>query len=96
MLLATEPRHRAGDAALIGRERDRPEARTPGAMPPYEELPFCIELRAATDHAAVERVLARASNAALARAIFKAAREEHPDRRVTLSRGTRIIADSSR
>ena len=44
---------------------------------------------------AVERVLARAATAELARAIFKAARSEHPQRRVTLRRGNRILADSA-
>jgi hypothetical protein len=31
----------------------------------------------------------------LARAIFKAAQTEHPDRRITLSRGSRLIADTA-
>jgi hypothetical protein len=31
---------------------------------------------------------------ALARAILSAAQEEHPDRRLTLSRGERVIAES--
>lgn len=59
-----------------------------------ESLPYCIELwdLAAT---AVERVLARAVSAQLARAIFKAARTEYPDRRITLRRGQRLISDSA-
>ena len=61
-----------------------------------ETLPYRIELRGAGDADAVERVLARAFNAALARAIFKAARGEHPDRRITLSRGARLIDDSAK
>jgi hypothetical protein len=44
---------------------------------------------------AVERVLARAASAQLARAIFKAAQGDHPERRITLRRGNRIIADSA-
>jgi hypothetical protein len=40
-------------------------------------------------------VLARAAHAQLGRAIFKAAQEELPDRRITLRRGSRIVADSS-
>jgi len=44
---------------------------------------------------APDRVLARAVNAALARAIFKAAQKEHPDRRILLLRGTRTLADSA-
>jgi len=43
----------------------------------------------------IERVLARAANALLARAIFKAAQGEHPGRRITLRRGSHIVADSS-
>jgi hypothetical protein len=54
-------------------------------------LPYRVEL---WRERAIERVLAWAASAALARAIFKAAKSEHPDRRVTLRRGGRIIADS--
>ena len=61
-----------------------------------EELPYRIELREAGDHEAVEQVLARAFNAALARAIFRAAQTEHPGRRIMLCRGTRIIDDSTK
>jgi hypothetical protein len=43
----------------------------------------------------IERVLARASRAALARAILKAAQTEHPARRITLRRGARLIADTT-
>lgn len=59
-----------------------------------EELPYSIEL---WDGAAgePERVLARALDAQLARAIFHAARKEHPDRRILLRRGARTIADSA-
>ena len=59
-----------------------------------EKLPYSIEL---WDSAAaeLERVLARALDAQLARAIFHAARKEHPDRRVLLRRGSRTIADSA-
>ena len=42
----------------------------------------------------LERVLARALNAQLARAIFHAAQKEHPQRRILLRRGSRTIADS--
>lgn len=61
-----------------------------------EELPYRIELWQAADGAAVERVLARAASAVLARAIFKAALTEHPGRRITLRKGNRVMADSSR
>jgi hypothetical protein len=39
--------------------------------------------------------LARASGIALARAIFTAALSERPDRRITVRRSTRILADSA-
>jgi hypothetical protein len=61
--------------------------------PPEDELPYRIELwHDGSD--SIERVLARASNATLARAIFNAARGEHPERRITIRKGDRIIADS--
>lgn len=63
----------------------------PGEM---ESLPYCIELWDAA-RTAVERVLARAFSAELARAIFKAATGEYPDRRVTLRHGDRTISDSA-
>jgi hypothetical protein len=60
-----------------------------------EELPYRVELWHDGGGDAVERVLARALNAQLARAIFKAATGEHPNRRITLRKGARVIADSS-
>lgn len=60
-----------------------------------EELPYTVELWHIDGSAKVERVLARAAHAQLGRAIFKAAQEELPDRRITLRRGSRIVADSS-
>ena len=59
-----------------------------------ERLPYRVELWNAENHDAVERVLARAANASLARAIFKAAQDEHPERHITLRRGARIVADT--
>ena len=57
------------------------------------ELPFVVELwtLARTD---VERVLGRASSAALAQAIFSAALVEHMGRRVTLRHGDLFLSDS--
>ena len=66
-----------------------------GSSAPTEELPFRVELWHDGGGDAVERVLARAANARLARAIFKAAQSEHPQRRITLRRDNRIIADSA-
>lgn len=56
------------------------------------DLPYHVEL---WRQGGVERVLGRAASAALARAIFKAAMGEHPERRVTLRRGGKVIADSA-
>jgi hypothetical protein len=62
---------------------------------PQEELPYRVELWQAGRRGAVERVLGRALTLQLARAIFKAARAEHPERRITLRKGNRIVADSA-
>jgi hypothetical protein len=61
---------------------------------PSDDLPFSIELWN-VENSAVERVLARAFSAELARAIFKAATSEHPARRITLRRGERVISDTA-
>lgn len=58
-----------------------------------ERLPYAVELWDA-DARAIERIIARAYNAVLARAIFKGAQAEYPDRRLTLRRRGRVIADS--
>lgn len=65
---------------------------TPSRYP--DELPYVIELWHA-ERQDVERVLARAFSAELARVIFMAATSEHPERRVTLRQDSKIIADSS-
>jgi len=61
-----------------------------------EKLPYRVELWDADKRGTVERVLARALNATLARAIFKAAQSEYPSRRITLRHRRRIVSDSSR
>lgn len=61
-----------------------------------ENLIYSVEVWESGDSNSVERVLARAFNLTLARAIFAAARDEHPNRRITLRHGTRIIADSTK
>jgi hypothetical protein len=63
--------------------------------PRTEKLPYRIELWDPVARDCIERVLARASSAPLARAMFNAARNEHPDRRITLRRGKRVVADSA-
>jgi hypothetical protein len=59
-----------------------------------EKLPYSIELWDSGGHV-LERVVARALNAQLARAIFHAARKEHAEARILLRRGTRTVADSA-
>lgn len=82
---------------MIERLQDRPKGgRIGGGDGKGEDLRYRIELRDQTHPNAVERVLARAFNAPLARAIFKAAQTEHPGRRILLCRGARIVADSAK
>lgn len=81
---------------MIGREQDEASVSRLGSpAKPEETLPYRIELWGGADRTVIERVLARAFSPQLARAIFKAASSEHPGRRVTLSRGSRILADSA-
>ena len=71
-------------------------SRTGAAPAEAEELPYRVELWHDGVGDTVERVLARALNVQLARAIFRAATGEHPSRRITLRKGARVIADSAR
>ncbi|MBV8752087.1 MAG: hypothetical protein JO328_04425 [Hyphomicrobiales bacterium] len=75
--------------------QDKTETRGRTGSPPSEELPYRIDLWRADGENGVERVLARAASVQLARAIFKAAQGEHPQRRITLCRGNRIVSDSA-
>jgi hypothetical protein len=59
-----------------------------------ERLPYLIEVWD-PERSEVEEVLARAAGITLARAIFKAACEEMPDRLIRLRHGTRIVAQRS-
>jgi hypothetical protein len=72
-----------------------PKSQTVNPSSPPEELPYSIDLWPADGRETPERVLARASSVQLARAIFKAATAEYPERRITLREGDRIISDSS-
>jgi hypothetical protein len=65
-----------------------------GAAPPAEKLSYSIELWD-LEARVLERVLARALSAQLARSIFRAAQKEHPDQRILLRRGSRTLADSA-
>jgi hypothetical protein len=60
-----------------------------------QDLPFAVELWDELN-AAIERVIARASNQQLARAIFDSARKEYPERRVTVRRGSEMLLDTTR
>jgi len=60
-----------------------------------EKLPYCIELWA-EDNSCVQKVLARAATLSLARAIFGAARDEHPERRLTLRQASRVLDDTGK
>ena len=65
---------------------------------PAEDLPYRIELSrdgdGDGDGGGIERVVARAASAELAHAIFRAMRSDHPERRIILREGDRIVADS--
>jgi hypothetical protein len=54
-------------------------------------LPFSVELWTEDGK---PQVLARAESITLARAIFKAARNEHPRSRLTLSKADMVLADT--
>ena len=75
--------------------QDKTDTRTRTASHPSDDLPYRIELWRADVANEIERILARAATAQLARAIFKAAQGEHPHRRITLCRGNRIVSDSA-
>jgi hypothetical protein len=60
-----------------------------------EDLVYRIELWGEGPSRSVERTLARALSVQLARAIFKAAQEEHPGRRITLRKRNRTLADTA-
>ena len=60
-----------------------------------EGLVYRIELWEVAPGRSVEQTLARALSIQLARAIFKAAQEEHPGRRITLRKRNRTLADTA-
>jgi hypothetical protein len=81
---------------MIDQDQDRAKVlRLAGYPGQPEKLSYRIELWKHGDVDTVEKVLARAMSASLARAIFKAARDEYPDRHIVLCRGTRVILDSA-
>jgi hypothetical protein len=74
---------------------DRADTRTRTASRPAEDLPYRIDLWRADGEDGIERALARAASMQLAQAIFKAAQVEHPQRRITLCKGNRVVSDSA-
>jgi hypothetical protein len=79
---------------MVEREDNDPGSGLVQPVPATETLPYRIELWD-TRRAGVERVVARAAGAQLARAIFQAAQTEYLGRLVTLSRGRREISRSA-
>ncbi|HWF64672.1 MAG TPA: hypothetical protein VN685_08685 [Rhizomicrobium sp.] len=59
----------------------------------HDELPYAVELWS-KDRSHVEKVLARAFKISLGRAIFRAALDENPGRRIVLRHGERIVEDN--
>ena len=73
-------------------ERESKPKRNPNDVAhEHDALPYVIELWNKTGSQPL-RVIARAQNAALARAIFKAASAENPERKFTLRRDGRTLA----
>jgi hypothetical protein len=70
-----------------------PQDKATSAANPNDELSYAVELWDETRHRA-EKILARAFNISLARAIFRAALDENPGRRIVLRHGERIVEDN--
>lgn len=78
-----------GRIRLAARSEDGPRA--PLAPDAAEDLPYVVELWN-LERSKVERLLARANSATLARAIFAAAQTEHLGRKITLRHAGEVIA----
>ncbi len=79
---------------MIDSEEDEGKVLSFAAPPHGDDLPYGIELWN-LQRTEVEKVVARASSAALARAIFVAAQKEHLARLLILRRGAKVIESSS-
>jgi hypothetical protein len=78
---------------MIESEREPPKLASLNRMSEQDDdLSYKIEVWDRDEGRAV-RVLARASSAQLAHAIFQAACEEHPGTHLVLRRGTNILAE---
>jgi hypothetical protein len=75
-----------------GKQSPKGKGRSAAGEINQPDLPYRIEL---CHDDRFERVLALAAHAGLARAIFSAAKSEHPERIIILSRGDRVIARSA-
>jgi hypothetical protein len=75
--------------ASKGRDTTLPRGHVPAQD---ESLPYQVELWDA-ERRRVERLLGRAANESLARAIFMAAQTEHPGRHIMLRHGSRLVAE---
>ena len=60
------------------------------SQPGDDSLVYAVELWR-EDASAIDQILGRAASASLARAIFVAAKEEHPGREIVLRHGDRVI-----
>jgi hypothetical protein len=67
--------------------------RSQQSQPGDDPLVYAVELWT-EDRTALDQILARASSATLARAIFTAAKEEHPGRHLVLRHGANVIDQS--
>lgn len=71
-------------------KRKAPNIRIGAPDDQRDDFPFSIELwNPGKDK--IDRVLALAATLSLARAMFKAARNEYPDRYITLRNGEKVI-----
>ncbi len=70
------------------------EAPERGEVNEKEDFPYRVTIWVEESTSGV-KVLARAANVVLARAIYVAALTENPGRRITLDRGLETISDSS-
>jgi hypothetical protein len=81
----------AGDRWMSEREQDKSQiAGMDGQLQDTHDLPYAVELWS-KDGQGVERVLARAINMTLARAIYLSAQKEHPDRRIVLRHLSSVV-----
>jgi hypothetical protein len=78
---------------MIDSDEDKADVLPLAAARGREELPYRVELWSMLGDQ-LERVIALAASAALARAIFLAAQSEYLGRRLVLRRGRKVIAES--